>query len=405
MTFKTISDNTYFGAEPAHGIELEATRLRRDRQDLVGELVVSCGTLGDRVIDGVLSSGRFNFSSPRERHEHAKRLRERARTNSKVDWLALLEEFARHVITADRTGRPAVLLHTLPLPTADEHYAVDGLVLLREHAVILFGDGGALKSYLALYLAARLVLQFGLRVLYCDWELAGTAHRMRLERLFHQQEKPHIHYVRCDQPLVFEADRITRLVKQHAIDLVICDSIGFATDGPPEAAEVATRYFQALRQIGVGSLQLAHTNRSEKNDEKPFGSSFWHNGARSTWHVKRADDSDVAEQATIGLFHRKSNLGPLLPAVGYEITFTDGETEFRRVSIAEHKSLSTALPLHQRIRQAVQHRPQTLVALQDELGAKIETIERLVRRHKTVFTRVPGNDGVHRVALLERPPS
>src|SRR5262245_21063405 len=68
--------------EPALGVEFELTRLRRDRYgDLVGELAVSCGILGAKVIDGTLSIGTFNVSNPRGRHERAKQLAERARTN------------------------------------------------------------------------------------------------------------------------------------------------------------------------------------------------------------------------------------------------------------------------------------------------------------------------------------
>jgi hypothetical protein len=37
-----------------------------------------------------------------------------------------------------------------------------------------------------------------------------------------------------------------------------------------------------IRQIGKSSLLLAHTNRSENAEQKPFGSTFWHNGARQT---------------------------------------------------------------------------------------------------------------------------
>jgi hypothetical protein len=67
---------------------------------------------------------------------------------------------------------------------------------------------------------------------------------------------PTIHYVRCDRPLVDEADRLKREVWRLSIDYLICDSIAPACDGPPEAAEVATAYFRSLRQIGVGTERV-----------------------------------------------------------------------------------------------------------------------------------------------------
>jgi hypothetical protein len=266
VIFKANADGyTMINAE--RGIEFSVTRLRRDRgHDLVGELACSCGMLGTKAIDGVLSVGRFNFSSPRERDEHGRRLAARARTNGKVDWIGLLEELSQQVLLADRAGKPAVLLRALPRPSAAATLDVEGVRLYRELPVIAYGDGGASKSYWALYFAG-LLAQRGLTVLYADWELAGDDHRERLERLF-GFDMPAVLYARCDRPLVVETDRLARLRQQHQVDYLVCDSISFACDGPPEAADVAARFFQSLRQIGCGSLSLAHTNRSEKADEK-----------------------------------------------------------------------------------------------------------------------------------------
>jgi hypothetical protein len=143
---------------------------------------------------------------------------------------------------------------------------VDGWPLLREHMTILFADGGGLKSYLALHAGGTLA-QRGVQVLYVDWELGGSDHRERLERLF-GAEMPNVHYLRCDRPLVNETDRIGREVQRLSIDYWIGDSVGFGTAGPPEAAEDALAYCRAVRQIGIGSLQLAHINRSETGENK-----------------------------------------------------------------------------------------------------------------------------------------
>ena len=163
--------------------------------------------------------------------------------------------------------------------TGTDTVEVHGIRLLDRHPVILFGDGGVAKSYLALFFAGELVRR-GLRVLYADWELDAGDHSDRLQRLF-GADAPQVMYARCVRPMTYEAERLARLVRQHKCDYIVCDSVVFACDGPPEAAESAQRYFQALRQIGVGSLNLAHTTKSDDADKKPFGSAFWHNGARN----------------------------------------------------------------------------------------------------------------------------
>src|SRR5262249_12726813 len=158
----------------------------------------------------------------------------------------------------------------------------------------------------------------------------GEDHRDRLERLF-GPDMPTVHYIRCDRALVSEADRIAREVRRLSIEYLICDSIAFATAGPPEAAEHATAYFRAVRQVGVGSLHLAHITKGENSDQKPFGSSFWHNSARATWYVKQASASTDGQRVTIGLFNRKSNLTRVQPALGFQFEFTDVSTIVHRV--------------------------------------------------------------------------
>jgi hypothetical protein len=256
------------------------------------------------------------------------------------------------------------------------------------------------KSYLALFLAGQLARR-GFTVLYADWELAADEHQERLERIFGPGELPPILYARCERPMTVEADRLRRIVDRDEVQYLVCDSVAFACDGPPEAAEVAGRYFQALRQMRVGSLHLAHTNRSEKSDEKPFGSTFWHNGARSTWYVKLATPSGDSSCISLGLYNRKSNLGPIRSAVAFQIAFGEGQTQFRRLDVASIDDLAEALPLWQRIKHAVGSRPLTSVALSQELGNPIDSIDKAVRRKPKLFTRVEGEDGVTRIALLE----
>jgi hypothetical protein len=66
--------------------------------------------------------------------------------------------------------------------------------------------------------------------------------------------------------LTVEADQLRRVVRDNNVDYAIYDSIAFACDGRPEDAEVAGRYFRAVREIGCGSLHIAHVNRSEDNE-------------------------------------------------------------------------------------------------------------------------------------------
>ena len=379
------------------GVEFDVDRLRWEHHQLKGELTVRARLAG---VPAVLSSADFNLSSDRARTERARACKARAKTDDEVDWAGLVEWFCQEVLAAERRGQPAVLLRDLPRPTAADQLDIDGLTLLDRHPVILFGDGGSTKSYTGLYLAGRLE-QRGLKVLYCDWEFSGEDHRDRLERLF-GSDMPAIRYVRCERPLVHEVDRLRRIVRQDQIAFAVYDSIAFACDGPPEAAEHAGAYYRAVRSIGVGSLHIAHTTKGEHSDKKPFGSTFWHNGARATWYIKLASEAPDQHALTVGLFNRKSNIGSLRAPVGFEVTFDDERTTFRRINVADVADLSVQLPLWARIKHAVTEQPMTLVLLAEELGAKVDSVDKAVKRKPTVFTRIDGDDGVARIALLER---
>jgi hypothetical protein len=351
-------------------------------------------------VDGdILSRGTFNFSSTEARYKRARQLSDMSKA-PELDWQRLLEEVCLRVLEKQGDGEPAVLLRDLPRPSPDELLDIDGLRLLKQHPIILFGDGGAAKSYLALYLAGRLA-QRGLRVGVFDWELAGEDHRDRLERLF-GSDMPGVWYRRCRQPLIVELDSLRRLARREQFDYLIYDSVAFAAHEQPEKAESAISYFRACRQIGPGSLHVAHITKQEGGDQKPFGSAFWHNAARGTYFVQRAGESSDGRDVTIGVFNRKSNLGRLQSAIGFRFTFNDDQTLVTRANLADVDDLADKLPLWQRIAHVLKAGPQTVALLADELHAKPETISRIIRR-SDLFTKVTNTaDGIHRVALAER---
>lgn len=396
--FRAAGDGRYVLSLLEVGIQFDLDRVRRDHHELVGELSVRCDLAGARTFEGTLSIADFNLSSARARKERGTLLAERSKA-PELDWLGLLEEFVQRVLAAERTGQPAVLLRDLEKPTVDEDIEVEGFRLLRRHPMIVFGDGGAAKSLLGLYLAGQLERR-GARTLFVDWEFAGEDHRDRLERLF-GAEMPAVRYVRCDRPMVAEADRLRRIVRDEKIDYCVYDSIAFACDGPPESAEVAAAYYRAVRQIGVGSLHIAHITKSEGGDQKPFGSAFWHNGARATWFAQRASGSLDGRDLNVGLFNRKSNVGPLRPALGFQFTFDAERTIVTRTNVADVADLAGQLPLWQRIAHLVRTGPKTIAELAAELDAKADTVTKAVTRGKS-FVRVLGADGIHRFGLAER---
>ena len=361
-------------------------------RSLGGDAEVSLGR--DRVI----------LTGSRSKTDFARKVAGRTPELASDTWATLLEAACELMIQAVREGDPPILLRDAEKPM-DGGYALPPLVLAR-HPTIFFGDGGTAKSYLALAAAHDLHVGTTLlgirpalrtRVAYLDWEFDAWEHRDRLERLT-GPDLADVLYVRCVGPLRDQVDRLRRIFSDHAIGWIVIDSIGMACDGPPEDAASALGFWDALRQLGVGALCIAHVNRGG-DTERPFGSAFWHNGARSTWYVKKHAEAG-ARSLSVGLFNRKANTGPLAHPLGFTFTFEDDRTLISRTDVRDVPELAGALALKDRMAHALAAGALTYGELADILESDAESIGRIARRYSgSRFVLIPGLDGKRRVAL------
>jgi hypothetical protein len=376
---------TYELEVPAFGIKFQVDRLRRERQELIGELAVRCSMPGTRAVNGILNIADFNFSSAPARQTRAKLLKERANTNSDMDWFGLLEEFCQKVFDAEREGQQWVNLRDVPRPPADDAIKVGGFALPRRHPTIFFGDGGTLKSYFLLWILGQLALS-GMTVGFFDWELSEEDHRDRLERLF-GNNMPEIFYYRCERPLVFETDAIRRIVRDRGVQYAGFDSIVFACGGSPNDPEVAGSYFRAVRSFGCGSAHIAHVTKGEDNDQRPFGSVFFHNSARCTWFIKAADPDP--NSLRLGFYNRKANLGPIQPPSSFLVSFGD-RTTFERVNISDSPDLASKLTIRQRMYELLRRGSMTVTEIADALDESWDSVNKSVKRNSKHFVLLDG---------------
>jgi hypothetical protein len=403
--FIVVGEGVYRCEVADVGIVLHVDRLRRKSGELWGELTVTCSLAGAHRLndEDVISAADLNFSSVRARQDRASLLSKRSRF-PEHDWFGSVEYFCQRTIQAERVGQPSVLLRDVRKPAPDLTWTVHGLPIVKRQPMILFGDGGAGKSTLALSIAGTLAQQ-GIPGLYCDWETDEAEHRQKLEELF-GDTMPDVRYVRCASPLIHEVDRLRREILVHGIEYIVVDSAGVACSGAPEAAESANEFFRGLRQLHVGALVLAHVTKSEGGEHRPFGSVFWGNNARSTWFVKRSDADGDAGQMTLALWHRKSNSGPLLSPRGLRLRFGEDQIEIRPTDLTDSEQFAPTLPLWQRMKGQLSPGPMTLEALAEEIGAKPDSVKKVVDRSQhrkdPMFTRVVGADGQTRISLVAR---
>ena len=383
-------------------LEFDLIRTGRDGDVTAEVTATSTGPNG-----GTVAVNRLNLLASRSRAEFANHLGKRT-AGSSTDWPTILEIACREVVVAFRAGQPAVLLRDAVQPEDAGHILPP--LLVGRMPTIWYGDGGSAKSYLSL--AAALTIHTGepllglhptarRRVGILDYEMDAWEHRQRMDALLAGRESPDIVYVPCSRPLADDVDRLRRIIRDRDIGYIVVDSIALACDGPPEAAEVAGRFFGGLRELALGSLLIAHVNRAGDTD-RPFGSAFWHNGARLTWYVKR-EPSVGPGSVTVGLFNKKANTGPIAPPVGFRIAFGAGETTIERTDARDVEDFAAHVPVKYRVQAEVAAGAKTIAEIAAAIDAAPDTVKKAVDRdlrgERPTFTRVLGPDSVYRIGL------
>jgi hypothetical protein len=354
-------------------------------------------------VNDVIQSGiRVNLTSLQTRSTLARAL-EGAKPRG--DWAGLVETSLRMVRDAIRTGQPAVLLRDVAADAAG--YLAEPIVG-GHGSTVWFGDGSAGKSLLALAIAAALQTGDGRvlelrnvaqrRVLFLDYEWDATVHRQRLAQIV-GDEMPDLAYLRCEVPLHEDVDHIRAEVRRTQSDFLVVDSASWAAGDEPEAADSAKAFYGALRQIGLDALVTAHTTKVGA-DAKPFGSVFWHNGARLTWHASGEQELDD-NTLRIGLVNRKNNAGRLWRPLAWQVTFGERIT-FERVEASSLASVAQKMSIAERAKESLVTGSRTVADLAEEFNEKVESVrqalDREVRRGKFVKFPNPG-DGNYRYGL------
>ena len=357
----------------------------------------------------LLHRGRLNLLSGDRRERLGKYLATRTQAQA-INWADVLEEAVTAVVGLYRAGEPAILLREAPDPPAGSAASVPP-ILAADGATILFGDGGSGKSYLALVLAASLhsgrELIPGMtpstprRVGFLDWEWSAHVHRRRLERVWPDAEPPDLVYVGCRLSLREERDRLRRIIRDHGLQYLVVDSVGLAAGGEPESAEVAVQFFAALRELGLDALLVAHVTKQDAKGQadRPFGSAYWHNSARSTWYAKATPAGSAG--VTLGLYHRKANDGPLHDAIGLDVTFEQDRTTFAPMQLRNIPELAAAIPIKARMIECLRTGARPLHEIAETLDESIEAVRMAAKRGDgKVFTKLAGPDGIYRWGLI-----
>lgn len=352
----------------------------------------------------ILGPVRLNLLSMQSQASFSKSLDARL---TDVPWNDIVVLSCAIVVKQFTEPSPLVHLAEVDLDDAGIDYLLPGLVPLAE-TTFCYGDSESLKSTLAqlIGICVKLGAQLpwgvrpsqALRVLYCDWETnevvlaertarlaAGLGLPGRVDMLYRGTlRKRNVQPLRT---LIDEVPSLREQIQREQIGLVIVDSIGFAVDGKLVDDDVARGAMSALRQLAPATrLVVAHISKESANKPNgrvdPFGSAFFRAGIRSGFEVRRSEQDEFDADASIGVYHWKSNDGAHVKPFGLKVSFDgrQGPIRFSRQDIGTVPDLAIRTSLASRLRQLLAGGESTIIELAEETGADTKVVDKTLRR-------------------------
>jgi len=311
------------------------------------------------------------------------------RTNEAYEWRPMLDYIIEMCELKLTEGRPATWLGYSP--QISEPVSLFAPYVYADETTLISADGGTgkttfLTACLLSYATGAEIIP-GLTVpnsgpaLFLDWEGNETVHSQLVARLLAGaglKTPEALLYMRCRSRLSDQVEHIHRTVDEYGIKVAGIDSVSWACGGDAESMETVSQYERALSDIGIATLNAAHTAK-HSDQNKPFGSVFWHNMARSSWQMRQTREKPG--EVHIVLLHRKANYRTRHEPLAYRVTFTDNAISFVQESAGSF--FEEELGLTERIKGFLLSEPNKTAA---------EVAESLSVGHKNIDNRLRSSD-------------
>ncbi len=330
--------------------------------------------------------GASDLLSPNAKATLSKRMRELYTDTAWVDpWDKIIEWVSEDAIRRLREGEPVTDIGNRALRETPKWRLYP--IVPEQMPALLFGAGGALKSWMAMAMALCVKTGEPLlgwqpiqgNVLWCDYEMTVDEINERMMRLqaglgIAPGQQVVIRYKYCDRPLADLVPELLQEIAENKIKLLVLDSLIAAISGSSFTDENIRPLFQALRVLGVAVLIISHVNQQQKrdnstNDRSTYGNIFIENWVRQMFDVRA--DTDGSNPRPVVLINTKPNLIAKLRPMAYEVEFDDeiGDVSIRRRDLTSMPSdVSSHIPLGFRILELLRHNEMDLAAIVEETG-------------------------------------
>ena len=293
----------------------------------------------------IIENLRIDLLNQQQRHFIVQSLERRIVPIADWDWqraFVLSAEAMQHYFAG---GNDLIDLR-LVVPKAATDPLIDPIV--EDTIVVWAGHGGNYKSVLSLLVVHQLTTGIeilgrssgGIRnCLILDYEEPTpdtAARRARLIERCHPVQMGgvgRVWYRNEVMPITSTAPTIRRLLDEHNIQFVVVDSLGVARGGAAESSHETIAAMDAIRSLGRAVLVLDHLKQDDgqgSGQDRPFGSVYTRNLARSMWTLRRAPDTTDQVEFT----HRKANHRPVLSeSINYDIAWDRSFITARRSDV------------------------------------------------------------------------
>lgn len=316
-----------------------------------------------------------------------------------VNWKHVVDQLCVASTDAYRVGAPETEIMGEIQAAPEGHWLINPLVQIG-HPTLIYGQGSSGKSWLAQYLsvlvhegmdASGLEISEPVPVLYLDWEtdLHEIGSRLSMIRRglgLPERANAGLWYKYMTQGLATDIAVVRKIILDRGSQFVVLDSLGSACMGEPESAEVVLKLFGAIRSLGVTSLCIDHTNKSDVL----FGSVYKRNASRLVYHVKKSQrEQDV--EFEVAMFHEKANNSRLIRPMGWNLEFNNslGSVTFTRRDV-KNTRLAEELHVRERIRNYLAEvgEPQGITSIAEALDKATGHIAKELSQNKDIFVSV-----------------
>jgi hypothetical protein len=237
------------------------------------------------------------------------------RINNKFDWFTIVNQISIECLSRIREGEPVVMLDA-NIGAKQPEFLVYPM-FVKNNANIIYGDRSSAKSLFVLMITLMMTLgldAYELKIkgdhtiLWLDWENDKYTTGYQKERILKGfgLEGIEIAYLHLSNTLAKSVTQVQRKIREVGADIIVIDSLGIASGGDLNASEPAINFFNALRQLPVTPLIIAHTSKDKMNLRKTvYGNAYYENLSRSIWEAVKEQDHST-NYLTLSLYQRKA---------------------------------------------------------------------------------------------------